>query len=628
MKERMSRLRHPCLNQRFLQSALLLIIFALSLPAADTANALSLHPANPHYFLFRGRPAILISSGEHYGAVLNLDFDYMAYLNELHSKKLNHTRLFSGTYREVETSFGITGNTLAPKPNRYLAPWARSSTPGYVDGGNKFNLTKWNPDFFRRLENFIREAGRREIVVEISLFCPLYDERLWEVNPMNARNNVNGIGESKRDEVFALKYRDLTEVQKAFTRKVVTELSGFDNVYLEVCNEPWMGGVTSEWQNEIIAALADAQSSLAGKLLISQNPLGPKIKNPNPAVSIFNFHQADSSEPVRQNYALNKVIGDNETGFRGLNNLAYRTEAWDCIIGGGAIFSSLDYSFTTKHPDGSFLDYKSPGGGNAELRKQLRVLKEFVHGFDFVRMAPTDSVVTKSQPEGLVVNRVLAEAVRAYAVYLRRRTDADRFSVRWTGLITPAETEDYTFQVQSNVGVRLWVNDKLVIDNNRAHPKTENLAVITLAAGLKSSIRMECYQAGNDAAARLSCSNSTVKKLLVLSSQVTPPDGIGQGFKAEYFEDRGLKKCILARNDSAIDFAGDMARAFPKSKTAESAELTLELPAGNYLAEWMISTTGNVVRREKFQHAGGSKKISSPAFSEDAVLRLVSGKKR
>ena len=36
---------------------------------------ISLHPDNPHYFLFRGRPAVLIGSTEHYGAVLNLDFD-------------------------------------------------------------------------------------------------------------------------------------------------------------------------------------------------------------------------------------------------------------------------------------------------------------------------------------------------------------------------------------------------------------------------------------------------------------------------------------------------------------------------------------------------------------------------
>ncbi|MSU58340.1 MAG: hypothetical protein EXS35_09190 [Pedosphaera sp.] len=161
---------------------------------AETTKPLSLHPANPHYFLFRDQPAILITSGEHYGAVLNLDFDYVPYLDELQSKGLNHTRTFSGTYREVPASFGITDNTLAPKPHRYLAPWARSDTPGYFDGGNKFDMTKWDENYFRRLQDFVAQAGKRGIVVEINLFCPLYGNDLWRANPMNATNNVNGVG--------------------------------------------------------------------------------------------------------------------------------------------------------------------------------------------------------------------------------------------------------------------------------------------------------------------------------------------------------------------------------------------------------------------------------------------------
>ena len=44
------------------------------------------------------KPTILITSGEHYGAVLNLDFDYARYLDELHAHGLNLTRTFAGTY--------------------------------------------------------------------------------------------------------------------------------------------------------------------------------------------------------------------------------------------------------------------------------------------------------------------------------------------------------------------------------------------------------------------------------------------------------------------------------------------------------------------------------------------------
>jgi hypothetical protein len=47
---------------------------------------------------FRGKPTALVTSGEHYGAVLNLDFDYAKYLDTLSADGLNLTRTFSGSY--------------------------------------------------------------------------------------------------------------------------------------------------------------------------------------------------------------------------------------------------------------------------------------------------------------------------------------------------------------------------------------------------------------------------------------------------------------------------------------------------------------------------------------------------
>ena len=173
---------------------------------AGGAEPIASHPENPRYFLLRGQPAFLITSGEHYGAVLNQDFDHVAYLAELFARRFNLTRLFSGTYREVPGSFQIAANTLAPAPGRYVAPWARSSQPGAVDGGNKFDLSAWDPAYFDRLRNFVAAAGERGVVVELVLFCPFYEENLWQVNPMNARNNVSGIGTMPRTEVFTLKH--------------------------------------------------------------------------------------------------------------------------------------------------------------------------------------------------------------------------------------------------------------------------------------------------------------------------------------------------------------------------------------------------------------------------------------
>jgi hypothetical protein len=385
----------------------------------------ALHPENPRYFLFRGKPTVLVTSGEHYGAVLNLDFDYAKYLETLAADGLNHTRTWVGTYREVPGSFGITDNTLAPAPNRYVCPWARSSEPGYAHGGNKFDLTRWDAAYFARLKDFLERASKLGIVVELNLWCPNYNDDkkdlLWKASPMHASNNVNGVGSCPGDQVYALKHPDLTAVQEALTRRVVREVNGFDNVFFEICNEPYFGGVTLAWQRHIADVIVDAERDLPKRHLISQNIANGRavVKDPHPAVSIFNFHYCVPPDVVAMNGDLGKPIGENETGFRGREDVLYRTEGWAFLLAGGALYNNLDYSFTTKVADGTFVDYKSPGGGSPALRKQLGILKRWLEGFDFLRMRPDRRIVRSGVPDGYQ-SWALIEPGKQAAVYVHR----------------------------------------------------------------------------------------------------------------------------------------------------------------------------------------------------------------
>ena len=177
----------------------------LAVSMAGSPAPIALHPDNPHYFLFRGKPAVLITSGEHYGSVLNLDFDFVTYLKELQARHFNYTRIFAGAYCEDPRAFNIRDNTLAPQTGPIPLPVARSETPGYANGGNKFDLQRWDDSYFRRLKSFCTQAGKRGVVVEISLFCPFYEESMWSLSPLNARNNVNGVGECGREDVYTLK---------------------------------------------------------------------------------------------------------------------------------------------------------------------------------------------------------------------------------------------------------------------------------------------------------------------------------------------------------------------------------------------------------------------------------------
>lgn len=161
-----------------------LVLVSLMLTSTVTlAVPLRLHPVNPHYLEFRNQPIVLVTSGKHYGAVINLDFDYITYLNTLQADGLNNTRLFTGVFVISPTDIQIPKSPLGPDLGRLIAPWARSNTTGYRLGGNKFNLNAWDPAYFSRLRDFVAQAGQRGIIVEINLFCIFYNDDFWLYSP-------------------------------------------------------------------------------------------------------------------------------------------------------------------------------------------------------------------------------------------------------------------------------------------------------------------------------------------------------------------------------------------------------------------------------------------------------------
>jgi hypothetical protein len=440
---------------------LFLILFLLAACSQDQPKQqpLSLNSYNPHYFTFRGRPEVLIGSTEHYGAVMNLDFDYIKYLDELDSCGLNITRTFSGSYVEPENAFGILKNTLAPAPGRYICPWARSSEPGYANGGNKFDLSRWDENYFLRLKDFVAQAGKRGIIVELDLFSNYYDTLKWNICPMNIRNNINGIGDySDHNAVLSTDHADLMEVEEKMVRKIVNELKDFDNIYYEVCNEPYFGDTTAlaKWEKFMTAVVADAEKDFTFRHLISNNianynKLVPSVR---PDVSVYNFHYAHPPVAVGVNYHLDKVIGDNETGFNGTGDANYRTEAWNFMLAGGGLFNNLDYSFTAGNEDGSFVVQEGePGGGGKTLRKQLRILSDFMHSIDFINMKPADSIRMSADDDEATVRALSDDAANLIAVYVQRKDTVTSamdlqvdlspgsYSMIWTDTKTGKETD-------------------------------------------------------------------------------------------------------------------------------------------------------------------------------------------
>ncbi len=413
------------------------------------AQPISLHKENPHYFEYKGKPVLLISSCEHYGALINREFDYESYLHTLADDGLNLTRIFSGTYVEHPGSFDIRYNTLAPPAESFLAPWKRTHVEGNRGGGTKFDLDQWNPEYFERLKGFLEEAAKLDIIVEITLFSSIYTDESWTYCPLYHENNINHTDQVERVNVHTPDNGNLMHYQEKFVRKVATELKEFDNIYYEIQNEPWSdnsdeyfavnpndsathlywrrradlpNAASDAWQERIGELIVETESEFDKRHLIAQNygNFMYPVKKVSQYVSIMNFHYA-LPQAVEYNYGYDLPVSFDEDGFCGTGERRYRENAWNFMLAGGGIFNNLDYSFFVGYEDGTLIN-DAPGFGSAALRKQLSFLKSFLEGFDFIRLRPSRHLV-KLAPG--TVPQVLANEGKEYAVYLHGGSQCD-----------------------------------------------------------------------------------------------------------------------------------------------------------------------------------------------------------
>ncbi len=79
----------------------------------------------------------------------------------------------------------------------------------------------------------------------------------------------------------------------------------------------------------------------------------------------------------------------------------------------------------------------------------------------------------------------------------------NQFSVRWTGKIVPPETRTYSIGTRTDDGARLYLNDKLILEDWTEHGELQNKTNVELQAGKEYEVVFEQYDNGMGAAARL-----------------------------------------------------------------------------------------------------------------------------
>jgi hypothetical protein len=397
---------------------------------AGRVEPIRAHPDNPHYYLFRGRPTILVTSAEHYGAVINRAFDYNAYLDALKSYGLNYTRIYPAAFVEPEGTFH-PDNTLAPKPGELIQPWARSDKPGYRSGGNRFDLDRWDPEYFRRLKDFIAQADARGIVVEICFFNA-QNRGSWPMSPLYWKNNIQEEGRVDKDDVQTLKHPKLVRRQDDFIRRIVQEVNAFDNVILEICDEPFSYGTKRElagpWIGHFVELISQTESALPQKHLLGQQIQGriggpvdfTAHKDVSVIVTQYMWETPDQQigglKALDKLYDRNKPIDLNETGYYPLSSWYegdkagdVRVEGWEFMVGGGSSFNNLNGVFTARDPAGTAPE-------NKPVLTTMQALKSFIESFDLTKMRPGRGFVVSGIPEGAWC-RGMSQPGQQYALY-------------------------------------------------------------------------------------------------------------------------------------------------------------------------------------------------------------------
>ena len=149
----------------------------------------------------------------------------------------------------------------------------------------------------------------------------------------------------------------------------------------------------------------------------------------------------------------------------------------------------------------------------------------------------------------------------------------ERFSVRWTAFIK-FEAGTYRFSTYTDDGVRLWINEALVLDQWHVQSAIPYDVYITLSAGYHY-IRMEYFENTDRAVAKLSW-------LRLGEPQPQPP----AGWKGEYFANPLLSGApAVTRVDPEINFdwgSGPPAAGIPADNFSVRWTRTVHFNAGYY----------------------------------------------
>ena len=164
----------------------------------------------------------------------------------------------------------------------------------------------------------------------------------------------------------------------------------------------------------------------------------------------------------------------------------------------------------------------------------------------------------------------------------------DHFAARWTGYFVPQTEDDYRFSTSADDGVRLYINDEMVIDDWKRHAETLDNYVKHLEAGKAYKIRLEYFENVGSATVRFGISATS----LVLGKET---------------------RNLAAKADAVI-----LCMGFGPNSEGEATDRTFHLPSGqDTFIQQVAGVNKNVI---VVLNAGGSVEMNQWFDQIPAIL--------
>ncbi len=350
--------------------------------ASAAAQSTPLCTTNPHYFqTAQGLPVVLVGDYT-WGTFSGVDYNFHAMFDTLRANGLNFARVWVwwGCEKFPEQYDGAHFN-----------PYLRTGPGTANDGKPKYDLTRFNPEFFQRLRSVCKAAMDRGIFLQLTIFDAwmVKHEELWRLHAYHRDNNVNGVdgdpantanGTDGQRGFCSMANPKVLETQKALVRKVVDTVNEFDNIFFEIANENYYN---AEWERHLCEFIHECEKTKPKQHLAMPLDLPNHDYGGIKTWDVQRLHGA-----IVKARGLNQPLIFDSDGIGSPEDAIVRKAAWTAFVSGGHV-DYLDPSLQT----GSLHKGDFKGSQRESLRRQLGYLADFTKQVRFWEMQPRDATV-------------------------------------------------------------------------------------------------------------------------------------------------------------------------------------------------------------------------------------------